>query len=261
MVSIQAEDRKRFILQQVEEIGKVEVKELAQSLDVSTESIRQYLNQMEKERKLKKVYGGAVKISNNHFEPSLYTRENVNYKEKKRIGKEASKLVKPHDVIIIDEGSTTLQMAKHLISIEGITVITNSVAILTLLIDYKNRDIFNGEIIFLGGKIDAKNYRTTGSITENFSDQFYADHAFLATEGLSLESGLTSYSSDRGLLSKKFMECAKKITVLVDHTKFNLRMRYKISGLKGVDNIIADRRPLAEWNMDKYNINWFIASE
>lgn len=260
-MSLNGEDRKRYILDQVDKKGNVKVKQLADELDVSTESIRQYLIQMEKENKLKRVYGGAVKASYNQVEPSFFSRENINYQAKGKIGKAACELINKHDVVIIDEGSTTLQMVKHLIEIEDITIITNSVAVLSLLIDYDIKSMFQGEIIFLGGKVDSENYRTTGMITERIASHFYADHAFLATEGISMQHGLTSYSAERALLSRKFIECAKQTTVLVDHTKFNKRMYYKISDMKSIDNIVVDKTPPADWNINEQNLNWIVAPE
>lgn len=262
-MSLIGEERKKFILNKLNDEGEVKVKALAEELNVSTESIRQYLNKMESENKLKKVYGGAVKTSYNHLEPSLDTRENVNIEEKQRIGKAACSLIHDYDVIIIDEGSTTLQIIDHLTEFEGITVITNSVAALTTLIDYEIKSMFHGDIIFLGGSIDSKNYRATGRIAEEFIENFFVDHAFLATEGISKTHGLTSYSSDRAILSKKFMESAEKTTVLADHTKFNHRMYYKIMDLKGIDYIISDAPPPDDWNVYIYeqDINWIVATK
>lgn len=134
------------------------------------------------------------------MEPSLYTREHVYSEEKRKIGKTAVNLVRDNEVIIIDEGSTTLQMINYLSDQRNITVITNSVAALTLLIDYELKDMFHGEVIFIGGGIDSKNFRTTGLIAEQFISDFFADHAFLSTEGISKDYGLTSYNSDRALL-------------------------------------------------------------
>ncbi|MFC7392704.1 DeoR/GlpR family DNA-binding transcription regulator [Scopulibacillus cellulosilyticus] len=262
-MSLVGEERKRYILKVLDEKGKVKVNDLAKELNVSTETIRQYLEQMDKKNLLKKVYGGAIKVSTDRIEPSQYIRENVNSEEKRKIGKAAADLVQDNEVIIVDEGSTTLQMIKYLSKKKDITLVTNSVAALTLLIDFEMKGLFHGKINFIGGEVDSKNLRVSGLIAEQFIQNFYADKLFLSTEGVTKDHGFTSYNSNKALLSRKFMDCAKETIVLVDHSKFGARRYYKIADIKEVDKIISDQLPPHDWEgiLAEKNVEWIVGKE
>jgi len=260
-MSLQGEERKQYILKILAEKGKVNVNDLASELNVSTETIRKDLDQMDKENKLKKVYGGAVKISYDLIEPSQLSRENVHIEEKRKIGKAAADLVLDHEVIIVDEGSTTLQMIMHLSQKKNITLITNSVPALTLLIDYETKGLFQGTCVFIGGHVDSTHRRVTGLLAEQFMDHFYVDKAFISIYGITKDYGMTSYDPNEAILTKKFMKCARENIVLFDHSKIGIKRYYKVADLKEVDTIVCDKEAPMDWRgtlADK-NIQWIVA--
>ncbi|TCP31538.1 DeoR family transcriptional regulator [Scopulibacillus darangshiensis] len=262
-MSLLGEERKQYILKVLDEKGKVKVNELAKDLKVSTETIRKYLDQMDRENRLKKVYGGAIKSSFDLIEPPQDIRENFYSLEKKKIGKAAAEFIQDNEVIIIDEGSTTLHIIRYLANQKNLTVITNSVAALNLLIDFEKKGLYNGTVLFIGGNVDAKNLRVSGSIANQIMSNFNADKAFLSLEGVCKDYGLTSYNSDKALLSQKMMDCAKETTVLMDHSKLGVRSYYKIADLNKVDRIISDEMPPYDWQaaLEKSNVEWVVANE
>ncbi|MGW9018869.1 DeoR/GlpR family DNA-binding transcription regulator, partial [Priestia megaterium] len=116
-MSLLAEQRKKRIIEFIEEQGQVKVNDLAKDFDVSTETIRRYLEELENDKKLKKVYGGAVKVESEIYEPPMLEREVLRVDEKKRIANKSVSFIEEGDVIFIDEGSTTLQMIPSLVEV------------------------------------------------------------------------------------------------------------------------------------------------
>ncbi|WP_240374223.1 DeoR/GlpR family DNA-binding transcription regulator [Bacillus piscicola] len=257
-MSLLSEERKQYILRMINEHGQVRANELAQELGVSTETIRRDLDQLDNENKLKKVHGGAVKSDNDLIEPSHYMREHIYIEEKRMIGITAASLVHDNEIIIIDEGSTTLQMIPYLLDKKNITLITNSLPALTLLVDYKTKGLFNGEFIFIGGHVDADHLRVSGMIAEQFMHNFHADKAFISLHGVTKDHGASSYNADEAILSKTFMDCAEEKIVLFDHSKINKKKFYRIASLAEYDTVISDALPPSDWedHLESNHIKW-----
>ena len=165
--------RKHRILKVLEEKGTVRVTELAEEFGISEITIRRDLDKIEKEGLLLKIHGGASKREHS-FSELLYEKSaKVLAQEKKRIGTEAARMVKPGDVIFMDTGTTTLQVAAALKKSKDITIITNSILILTEL-----RLVKNVSLIILGGNYRVGNFALSGPLTEIDVESFRAKYAF-----------------------------------------------------------------------------------
>ena len=261
--SLFGEERKQIILQLVNSNGKVRTNELVEKLQVSSESIRRYLEDLEAEKKLKRVYGGAVKLNMERSEPSHLSREVMRADEKKRIGRVAAELVQDNDTIVIDEGTTPLQMIGFLSTKKDLTILTSSITALNLLIDYQNSGALKAEVYFLGGKVNAKHHRVGGAFAEKMMKSFYVDKAFLSMDGLLLHKGLTCYDPERAELAKRFIENANESIVLADHSKIGISTLCKVADLKEVDIVISDTPAPEEWDTDLQtkNVTWMVAGE
>lgn len=256
-----AAERRHYILKKIIEKGMVKSIELSDALKVSTETIRKDLEQMEAEKKLKKIHGGAVKIQNDSINPPERIRGDIYSEEKQKIGEAAAKLINDNEIIIIDEGSTTLQIIRYLTIKKNITVITNSIPALTHLLDYQIRGLFEGKLIFSGGEVDINHLRATGLMSEKFMDPFYVDKAFISVHGVSLENGMTSYFSDEASLSMKFMMKCKEKIALFDHSKIGLRRFYKIADFEVFNKVICNKEAPIAWkkSLIENNITWIVA--
>ncbi|AZV42656.1 DeoR/GlpR family DNA-binding transcription regulator [Peribacillus asahii] len=254
-MSLLAEERKKQIIEMIESQGQVKVNDLAKDFEVSTETIRRYLEDLESENKLKKVYGGAIKVDSEE-EPSMFEREILRIDEKKQIGQKAASLIQKGDVIFIDEGSTTLQMASSLTDLLDVTIITNSFPLVTMLMKYESKGLFTGDIIFLGGHVNSKHFRASGSLAEKMAKDFYVNKAFIAIDGVHPETGITSFDLEKCLLSKIFIHNASETFVLADHTKLNVKATYKIESLKEIDHLITNVPMPTDWNIQ--DMNWII---
>lgn len=242
-----SDERKNAILYELDNYGNVSVQQLAKTLNVTPETIRRDLDDLESQRKLKRVHGGAVKISYDKLEPSYMLRQSNYAEEKKRIGKLAASLIQDGDTIAIDVGTTTAEIIYHLADKNNITVLLNSVFALNELMDCKIKKLFNGKIIFLGGEINGDQMSCFGPICERVLEQFYVDKAFIAIGGMSLSHGLTGYDIQEANLSKCLMANAKEVIVVSDHSKIGVRNFYQIAPMDAVDMIISDVPEPKEW--------------
>ncbi|WP_042352665.1 DeoR/GlpR family DNA-binding transcription regulator [Bacillus massiliigorillae] len=253
-MSVLAEERKRIIIEMIARKGKVKVNDLAQNFEVSTETIRRYLEDLESENKLKKVYGGAIKVKVDE-EPPMFERNILRIEEKKRIGTKAVSFIQKDDIIFIDEGSTTIQMAHSLTHLSNVTVITNSFPFVALLMKYENNSLFTGDIIFLGGHVNSNHFRASGSLAEQMAKDFYVNKAFISIDGIHPDLGITSFDLEKCMLSKMFMQNCDKAYILTDYSKLHIKATCKIGTLTDQNTfIISDVPQPVEWN--NCNLNW-----
>lgn len=256
-MSILAEERKKIIMELLEQSDQVKVADLSKQFNVSTETIRRDLEDLESENKLKKVYGGAVKIQSEDREPTLFEREILNIDEKKRIASKALDFIKDGEVIVLDEGTTTFQMVNGLCEKKGLTVITNSFPTSTLLISLANRELFDGELIFIGGKVQFNHFRSSSSLSEKMAKEFFPDKVFLTADGLIPEKGVMSYDLEKTILSQIYLENATESFLLVDHSKIGNKASYRLANFKEIDNILSDVPLPDDWIKKDVGIrNW-----
>ncbi|MBO1512583.1 DeoR/GlpR family DNA-binding transcription regulator [Metabacillus bambusae] len=258
-MSLLAEERKKIIMDLLEENEQVKVADLAIQFHVSTETIRRDLEELESENKLKKVYGGAVKISRENEEPSLFEREILRVEEKKRIARKALEFIEDGDVIVIDEGTTTYQMVNGLCDKKGITVITNSFPVSSLLISHANKQMFDGELIFIGGKVQFDHYRSSSSLSEKIAKEFFPDKVFISADGLIPDKGVMSYDIEKTQLSKIYLENATKSFLLLDHSKIGIKASYRLASLKDIDYIMSDVPIPKDWKNEEIDRNKWIS--
>lgn len=255
-MSVTFEDRRQKILNQLELEGKVQVHLLSEQLDVSAETIRRDLDRLEKEGKLRKVYGGAVKTRSEQIEPSFLSRSQMRTDEKAAIGKLAASLVKDGETILLDNGTTTIEVMRYLKDRPNVTVITHSVPILNLAME-----IFQGKIIFIGGDMNRTKQASTGPLTEMLLDQFKVNKAFISAGGISLTDGITDYDLEEAFISRKMLERAEEGIVLADHSKIGVTTFAKLAKLEDISMIITDKGCSKEWieNLSEFSIEVLIS--
>lgn len=241
-MSLTYEERRQTILTQLNTEGKVQVHALAEIFNVSTETIRRDLDRLEKEGRLRKVYGGAVQTRSEWIEPTFIKRAEMYRSEKQAIGKLAASLVKDGETVILDNGTTTLEIMRHLKDRADVTVITNSVPILACALED-----FQGKIIFAGGEVNINYQAATGAIAHQMLDQFKVNKAFISAGGISLSEGITEYNLDEALLSRKMMLRTEEAILVADHSKFGVTTFAQIAPLERISMIITDSGCTEEW--------------
>ena len=259
-MSLASEDRKRIILELLDTEGKVTTAELVARLDVSKESVRRYLDELEGEGQLRKVYGGAVKPQISRDEPPHLERMALHRLEKERIGRQAAGLVQDGELLFLDEGTTALCLIPYLRQ-HGLTVLTNSFPAATLLMERINQGRFVGRVIFLGGEVEARHARSSGTLTEEWLGRYYVDKAIISVDGLHAESGITSLDGGKAAVSRKAIAHADTIVVVADASKLERRYPYKIGDLREITHIVSNQAPPAEWGsaLKRHHVHWHIA--
>ncbi|GIP22538.1 DeoR/GlpR family DNA-binding transcription regulator [Paenibacillus sp. J22TS3] len=241
-MSLSHEERRETILAQLGTEGKVQVHALAMSFNVSMETIRRDLDRLEQEGKLRKVYGGAVLARSEQTEPAFFKRSRMHFGEKQVIGKLAASLIHDGETILLDNGTTTIEIIKQLKNRSHVTVITNSVPILNFALKE-----FRGKVIFAGGEINAKYQAATGPMVYELLDQFKVNKAFISAGGISLSDGITDFDPDEAGVSRKMMKRAEESILVADHSKFGVTAFARISAIEDISMIITDEACPQEW--------------
>lgn len=232
-----ANQRREKILDLLKEDGSAKVNDLARIFKVTEVTIRQDLEKLEKEDLVVREHGGVhlknVEDQVRNF--SLINQENL--QEKEIIAQKCMEFIQAGDVIILDSGSTTTEIAKKIFqkNITGLTVITNALNIALIL--GANPNI---EVVMTGGEFKPPTLSLTGQKAADFFKGLNINKLFLATAGISLKSGLT-YPSISDLVVKKAMIDAADITYLVaDSTKIGKSAFASLGALSLIDYIITD---------------------
>jgi DeoR/GlpR family transcriptional regulator of sugar metabolism len=230
-------ERRHKILERLEKDEFVNVSALCTEFNVSDVTIRSDLKKLEETGFVKRIHGGASKLTLHEYYPSIHTMSTKNISKKKEIGKEAKKYISDGDVIMIDSSSTCYELAACIKNSElkDIVVITNSFRTHMLLMDANNV-----ELIFLGGKTNKKMECTNGNMTLKMIENLFADKVFLGTNGVDLSVGVTACNFEENDIKKAMKTNSKESFLLVDSSKFNQTNIAVVDKINGFDFIITD---------------------
>ncbi len=211
----------------------VSVSELAAEFGVSEMTIRRDLAQLEGQSHIQRTHGGAVLTERMLLEFDYRDRRHANRDAKQAIAREARKLVKPGQRLILDNGTTSLELACLLRDGQNLTVITPSLAVASELLDAPGV-----EVILLGGVIRRGSPDLTGPVTEHCLELFSADIVFQGTDGIGPDGKL--YNADLRLarVEKHMRRIAKRSVVLADHSKVGRTALACSGSLADIDTLI-----------------------
>lgn len=235
-----AEERKSKIIESLNKYGKVKVCDLSQRYEVSEVTIRRDLQELEEDKLIKRVHGGAVLNDNTKFEPTFSEKIDKFYDEKESVGSLAASMIVDGDTVALDAGTTTLSIARHIVA-KNITVLTNSVDIAYELT--KKQDV---EVIVTGGALRWETRAMVGPVADNTLKNFRVDKAFIGTNAICIINGLSTPNIIEANTKREMIKIAKQTIVVCDHTKFNTVSFAKIVDLDSVDIIITDNKLDAE---------------
>ncbi len=230
-----ANQRREKIIELLKEDGSAKVIKLARLFKVSEVTIRQDLERLDKEGALIREHGGAYlkQIENQVKSFSLMNQENM--EKKAIIGKKAAEFIENGDVIFLDSGSTTTEIAKNLYGRKNLTIITNALNI-ALLIGAQP----GIELILTGGEFKPPTLSLTGQKAADFFKDIHVDKLFLATAGISLKSGLTYPSISDIVVKKAMIDAADTVYLVADSTKIGKSAFASLGALSLIDFIITD---------------------
>lgn len=214
----------------------LEVSRLIEEFNVSVSTIRRDLILMEKERQVKRVFGGVTLASQSEHDILFEYRVNLNKMEKKRIGAAAARMIKSREVIMLDSGTTTLEIAKHIDpTIKDLVVITTSLDIAVTLASRRNI-----KVILPGGELDSRTHGLFGPLVEETTKKIKIDKLFMGTGGISGQH-LTNFNMQTLRNRRLAISRAKQIIVVADHTKFEKEGFVPLVPLSSVHRIIIDK--------------------
>lgn len=230
------EERQHTILNEVELHNRVLLTDLAEKLDVSIDTVRRDVKELDGENKLVKVHGGAVSTGFANHSPA---RNNVYALEEKiLIAQKATSFLKENSVILIDGGTTCLELARLLPTNINLTCFTLSLPVAMELLGKPNV-----ETIFIGGMLSKDSQIAIGSNAIHNLSQIKVDYSFIGTGYVDSAFGLTEFDWDIVQTKKAVIQASKKTVLLCISEKLNSQHRFKTCDLNMIDTMITELNP------------------
>lgn len=230
-----AEERRQVILERARRDGRVDVTGLAAEFDVTHETVRRDLTALERHGVLRRVHGGAIPVERLGFEPALTERDSVNIDEKERIAKAALAELPEEGAVLLDAGSTTVRLAEQLPGDRELTVVTNSLSVALTLLPRANITV-----MLLGGRLRTRTQAAVDSWALRALAESFVDVAFMATNGVSVERGLTTPDPAEAEVKRAMIASSRRAVLLSDHTKVGNDHFARFASVDDLDLIITD---------------------
>lgn len=232
-------DRRRQILLELKLRPHVRISELAQRFNVSTETVRRDFDSLSEDGLISRAHGGASAPVQGHY-PSLDERTGARIVERERIGQKAAELVQDGETVMIDSGSTTIQMARAL-AFRGTscTVITNSIPVAMT--------IGHGapEVLLCPGEYAAAESAVIGTETLEFLARFNVDRCMIGASGFSIE-GPSETVRGFAAVKRMMLQRASRRHLLIDSHKFGRKGLAHVGDMAELDSVVMDSRPTGE---------------
>ncbi len=237
-------ERRSIIINELNLKGKVSVSELSNMFKVSAVTIRNDLSQLEQKNVLIRARGGALKLDPVGIDYPISEKDKIHIEAKKLIGAKASEFVNEQDTIMIDSGTTAMELVRNLADHKELTVITNALNIANQL--SKNSNI---NVIIPGGFLRKKSFSLIGTPAEKSFRNYYCDKLFLGVDGLDIDFGLTTPNIEEAHLNSTMIDMSNQVIVLADSSKLFKRSLAYICPVSKIDILITDN----EISKDKKN--------
>lgn len=248
-----APERRKKIVEIVNNKGTVMVSELSKQLETSEVTIRSDIKFLSEKNLLVRFYGGATSLEKGGIsEPEkkiVLSTENYRKNTQLKIARKAMSLIKDHDTIIIGSGTTNAILAEEIAKKEfsSLTVVTNNIMAISTL--HQNKNII---LIVLGGRVTQGNGSTYSDIAEKAIENMKVDFMFTGADGLD-ESGVTS-NHEGFSLSATLARYSKEVIVITESFKFGKRCMNKVLDLNQISRIITEKIENADINLFKEKI-------
>lgn len=227
------QERRQHVLDLITRQGFATLTNLAQNLGVSESTLRRDLEFWQQRGLLKRIHGGAMFTGDGAALPALEERSGQQLREKQAIARAAASLIRDGDAILIDGGTTTLELARLLVG-RPLQVVTNSVPIAQLFSSCPETDL-----VMLGGYVYPKTGVAVGPLLMRMLDDVHVHRLLISVSGITpkglFNSNMLLVESERAMMRR-----ADEVVVLADHTKFNRQALAHLCSLGDVDTMIAD---------------------
>lgn len=228
-------ERVERIRQIAKQQRSVRVTDLSQELGVSEATVRNDLARLEKEGLVKRTYGGAVLQSSTRYERSFQEQEQQARAEKALIADAAARLIEPRDLIFLDVGTTTTEIARRLPTLDDIVVCTSALNIAVELERHENLTV-----LVTGGTVRFKQHSLINPLGTLLVERIHADKLFLGCNGVSFEGGITNANLPEAEIKQAMVRAAKEVIVVADSSKIGNIAAAHVCTLAAVDRLITD---------------------
>lgn len=233
-----ARQRHEVIVAEVRRRGSVRVSELATLLGVSDMTVRRDLDLLDGAGLLTKVHGGAtLRDERSTDEPGFEAKSLRNMAEKHAIAMAAAGRVRTGSAIGITAGTTTWQLAYHIVHVADLTVVTNSVRVADVLHQHHRSD----RTVLLTGGVRTPSDALVGAVAVTTLHSLHLDTVFMGVHGISERAGYTTPNMLEVDTNRAFVDASEHLVVLADHTKWNVTGLSSIAPLSAAAELITDR--------------------
>jgi len=236
-MQLSSRERRAQILKMLETCDEISVTELARQMETSEVTIRKDLTILQNRKLLIRTRGGVMRrpVENLNEDTSIGKKRLFNVHEKERIGALASQLIQDGDHIMLDSGTTTMEIARNLERFSHLTILTNAMNIAVELMKYRRFTV-----IILGGHVRINSQSTVGPLAINTLRNFSKYKLFLGVDSFSLESGVSTPNLEEALLNQQMIASASQTIAVCDASKFNKQSFAHIADLEQINTIVTD---------------------
>jgi len=248
--------RRQSLLEMLRKEPGLRVPELAKAFGVSEGTVRNDLNALEKEGRLKRVHGGAILNTQSQFQNNSFIyRYQQNAAAKIAIAEEAAKLVKDGDSILLDASSTAYYLACALSERKKLRVISNGFEVARELAQNSTNTV-----ILIGGVVNNDSSSVTGLLSEQIIAEMHIEKSFFSCSGFSLERGMTEVHLEEAQLKRKAIESSRQVIALVDSSKIGKEDLTLFAYPDQISHLFTDSGLSAELaeNLNEIGINYSI---
>ncbi|MFI9001967.1 DeoR/GlpR family DNA-binding transcription regulator [Streptomyces sp. NPDC053541] len=242
-----AEQRRALILDEVRRRGGVRVNELTRRLNVSDMTVRRDLDALARQGMVAKVHGGAVPVVDaSAHEPGFEAKSVLELGAKEEIARAAARMVRPGTAIALSGGTTTFALARQLLDVPELTVVTNSVRVADVFHEAQQSGA-GGEArpgaatVVLTGGVRTPSDALVGPVADQAIRSLHFDALFLGVHGISVEAGLSTPNLAEAETNRRLVRAARRVVVVADHTKWGTVGLSSFASLDEVDALVTDR--------------------
>jgi DeoR family transcriptional regulator of aga operon len=238
-------ERRDSIIQIIQKNGKVRVDTLSDKFDVSSVTIRNDLDFLEKKGIVHRTHGGALLRKSVYEDPSLEEKQQLYRKEKQRIGEKAVELIKNGDSILLDSGTTAMEVAQRLNGKKNLTIMTNAINLALKLGSMESMSV-----MLTGGLLRKESFSLVGPEAEATISNYYFDKLFLGVDGLDIKFGLTTPNPMEAQLNRIMVERAQQVIAVTDSSKFGRHSFSYICDVDVISTLITDTNISVEFERE-----------
>jgi DeoR/GlpR family transcriptional regulator of sugar metabolism len=229
------EKRRQRVLDLVSERGFVALTDLAEAIDVSESTLRRDLDYWHKQGLLRRTHGGAMYVGDAATLPALEERSASQLDEKRAIARTAAARIRDGDTILLDGGTTTLEVARLLVG-RSLQIVTNSLPIANLFASSRETDL-----VILGGYVYPRTGVALGPLTVRMMEDIHVHQLVMSVGGIT-NKGLFNSNLLLVETEQQMMRCADEVVVVADHTKIGRQALAHLCNLTDIDTLIVDNQ-------------------